>query len=75
MAYDRGCHTVFDHRYHIVFATEYRYDVLRGALRLRVRDVIRQVCAALGVTIVKGVLSRDRVHCSSRCRRSSRSAS
>ena len=59
MAYDKGCHTVFYHRYHIVWATKYRYDVLRGELRLRVREIIRQVCAELGVTIVKGVLSRD----------------
>jgi putative transposase len=62
MAYVRGCHTVFDHRYHIIFATRYRYDVQRGALRLRVRENIRQICAELGVTIVKGVRSRDHVH-------------
>ena len=41
MAYDHGCHTVFYHRYHIVWATKYRYDVLRGELRLRVREIIR----------------------------------
>ena len=62
MAYDKGCHTVFYHRYHIVWATKYRYAVLRGALRVRVREIIHQVCAELGVTIVKGVLSRDHVH-------------
>lgn len=62
MAYDKGCHTVFYHRYHVVWATKYRYDVLRGEIRQRVRDIIRQVCAELGVTIVKGVLSRDHVH-------------
>ena len=62
MAYDKGCHTVFYHRYHIVWATKYRYAVLRGELRVRVREIIHQVCAELGVTIVKGVLSRDHVH-------------
>jgi len=36
--------------------------VLRGDLRLRAREIIRQVCAELGVTIVQGVLSRDHVH-------------
>ncbi len=36
--------------------------MLRGEIRERVREIVRQVCAELGVTIVKGVLSRDHVH-------------
>jgi putative transposase len=57
-----GAHTVFYHRYHIGWITKYRYAVLEGAVRARIREIIRQVCAELGVTIVKGVLSRDHVH-------------
>ncbi len=57
-----GAHTVFYHRYHIVWITKYRYAVLEGAVRARIREIIRQVCDELGVTIVKGVLSRDHVH-------------
>ena len=62
MVYAKGCHTVFYHRYHIVWITKYRYKVLQGALRLRVRDIVRQVCREMGVEIVKGVLSSDHVH-------------
>ena len=62
MVYSKGCHTVFYHRYHVVWATKYRYDVLRGELRLRIRDIIRQTCKELGIEIIKGVLSRDHVH-------------
>ena len=62
MVYSKGCHSVFYHRYHIVWATKYRYQVLRGEIRARVRDIIRQVCNELGVAIVDGVLSRDHVH-------------
>ena len=62
MIYDKGSHTVFYHRYHIVWVTKYRYKVLQGALRERVRDIIRQVCRELGVEIVKGVLSSDHIH-------------
>ena len=62
MRYDTGKHTVYCHRFHIVWITKYRYKVLRGALRERVRDIIRQVCEELGVTIVSGVLSSDHVH-------------
>jgi len=60
-AYDTGAHTVYYHRFHIVWATKYRYKILEGDLRLRVRDIIRQVCRELGVAIIDGVLSSDHV--------------
>ena len=62
MGYNTGCHTKFHHRYHIVWVPKYRYKVLRGAIRERVRDIARQVCKELGVGIVSGVLSNDHVH-------------
>ena len=62
MSYTSGSHTVFYHRYHIVWITKYRYTVLEGALRERIRTIIRQVCKELGVQIVSGVLSREHVH-------------
>jgi hypothetical protein len=36
MSYARGSHTVFQHRYHIVWITNYRYEVLEGGLRERI---------------------------------------
>lgn len=62
MAYTRGSHTIFHHRYHIVWVPKYRFKVLHGAVRMRVRDIVRQVCDEMGVRIVKGLLSRDHVH-------------
>lgn len=62
MSYDSGAHTVFYHRYHIVWITKYRYKVLSGELGSRIRDIIRQVCNELGVKIIKGVVSADHVH-------------
>ena len=62
MAYCTGDHTTFYHRYHIVWVTKYRYKVLQGEMRLRLREIIRQTCAELGVRIEKGVLSSDHVH-------------
>ena len=44
MQYDRSAHCVYYHRYHIVWATKYRYKVLTGDLALRVRTICRQVC-------------------------------
>ena len=36
--------------------------MLRGDIKLRVRDICRQVCAENGVDIIRGVLSNDHVH-------------
>jgi len=62
MSYRTSSHTLFHHRYHIVWITKYRYKVLRGEIREHVRDVIRQVCEELNVEIVKGVLANDHIH-------------
>ena len=62
MSYTRGSHTLFHHRYHIVWVPKYRYKVLRGAVRLRVREIIRQVCEEMDVKIIKGVLGTDHIH-------------
>ena len=62
MTYSTGSHVIFHHRYHIVWAPKYRYKVLQGAIRLRVKDIIRQTCDAMGVRIIEGVLSCDHIH-------------
>lgn len=62
MGYSKGSHSIFHHRYHIVWAPKYRFKVLHGEVRNRVREIIKQVCAEMGVTIINGVLSRDHVH-------------
>ena len=62
MYYSTASHTRFYHRYHVVWATKYRHKVLQGAMRKRIREIIRQTCGELDVHIVKGVLARDHVH-------------
>ena len=62
MPYSHASHSAFHHRYHIVWSTKYRYRVLQGDLRLRIRDIIKQTCGELGVRILKGALSTDHVH-------------
>jgi putative transposase len=60
--YRRGAHTVYDIKFHLVWVTKYRYAVLRGDVALRVRDLIRELCMAKEITIVRGHVSRDHVH-------------
>lgn len=60
--YSKGSHTIFHHRYHLVWITKYRYRVLQGDLRLRVRTIIAQAAEEMGIRIINGVLSSDHVH-------------
>ena len=62
MRYSEAAHTRFYHRYHVVWVTKYRFKVLQGTMRERLREIIRQTCVELGVHIVRGVLARDHVH-------------
>ena len=62
MTYSTGGHTTFYHRYHVVWSTKYRYKVMQGQVRERLRTIIRQTCDELDVEIVRGVLARDHIH-------------
>ena len=62
MNYDKGKHSVYYHRYHIVWVTKYRYQILQGQVRERARVIIRQVCNELGAKILSGVLSKEHIH-------------
>jgi len=60
--YRRGSHTVFQIEYHFVWATKYRYHVLRGEVADRCRELLRQSCLQRDLRIVRGHVSKDHVH-------------
>ena len=62
MRYSKSAHTQYYHRFHVIWATKYRYKVLQGLIRYRIREIIMQTCAQLWDHIVKGVLAHDHVH-------------
>jgi len=47
---------------HLVWATKYRYSVLKGDLQKRCRNLIIQICEAEDIVIMKGVVSKDHIH-------------
>jgi putative transposase len=57
-----GSHTVSRLTAHLVWITKYRYEVLKGDIQIRCRELIIQVCDAEDVRILKGVVSKDHVH-------------
>jgi putative transposase len=62
MDYRYGSHTVFKIEYHFIWVTKYRYQVLKGEVGERVRELVRQTCEAFEIRILKGVVSKDHVH-------------
>ena len=60
--YRHGPHSVFEIHLHLVWVTKYRKPVLAGAVGFRVRDLIREICGASDVLIIKGHVSKDHVH-------------
>jgi putative transposase len=60
--YRKSSHTVYDIKYHIVWITKYRKQILRADIAHRVRELIREICRAYDVEIMKGNISRDHVH-------------
>ncbi len=60
--YRKGLHTRYDLKIHIVWITKYRKPVLHGAIAKRVRELMRETCLANEIQIVKGHVSKDRVH-------------
>ena len=58
----KGSHSVHQMHVHLVWSTKYRYEVLRGEIQMRCRDLIRQTCDSLDIQILKGVVSKDHMH-------------
>jgi putative transposase len=58
----RRSDAVFDLKYHVIWCTKYRYKILRGRVAERARDLIRQICHARNVVIVRGAVSPDHIH-------------
>lgn len=64
--YHRGGHTLYDIKYHFVWITKYRYQVLKGPIAQRLRELLRQGCECRDMIIVKGAIRPDHVICLSR---------
>ncbi|HSH19551.1 MAG TPA: IS200/IS605 family transposase [Draconibacterium sp.] len=60
--YRSNSHSVSSLSCHIVWATKYRYPVLKGDVQERCRDILIQICDSENVQILKGVVSKDHIH-------------
>ena len=60
--YRTTSHTKYDIKYHLVWITKYRKAVLIGPVAVRVRELVREICKAQDIEIVKGHVGKDHVH-------------
>ena len=58
----KGSHTVWDCKYHLVWTTKYRFDVLAGDIGVRCRELLREIAMAHEMHIHAGSINRDHVH-------------
>jgi len=58
----RGNHTITRLTVHLVWVTKYRYQVLKGEIQQRCRELIMQICDTEDVRILPGAVSKDHVH-------------
>ena len=61
-SYKRSSHTAWGCKYHLVWTTKYRYQVLGGDVGLRCRELIRDIAKAHDLYIHAGSVNRDHVH-------------
>ena len=60
--YRKSSHCVYDCKFHLVWITKYRKKVLVGLVAERIRELLRQICKANEVDIIKGHVSKDHIH-------------
>jgi len=60
--YRKESHTKYDILVHLVWLTKYRKPVMKGEMSKMTRMLIREICLANEVQIVKGPISKDHVH-------------
>jgi putative transposase len=58
----KSSHAVYDLKVHLVWITKYRHKVMTKQIGLRLRELVRQICDAKDIDIIKGAVSKDHVH-------------
>jgi Transposase IS200 like len=57
--YKRGSHAVWDCKYHLVWVTKYRYEVLAGDVGQRCRELLREIARSKEMQIYAGSINRN----------------
>lgn len=55
-------HTIWNCKYHIVFAPKYQRQVIYGKIKRDIGDIIRKLCEWKGVEIIEAEACPDHIH-------------
>ena len=55
-------HTRWECKYHIVFASKYRRQVIYGKLKQDIGKILRELCDRKGIEIIEAELCADHIH-------------
>jgi putative transposase len=62
MVIRRTPHAVYDCQYHLVWSPKYRKRILRGEVRARVAEMLREIATQYGLAIEEMEVCEDHVH-------------
>lgn len=55
-------HTMWECKYHLVFAQKYRRQVIYGELKKDIGKILRELCDRKGIEIIEAELCLDHIH-------------
>ena len=60
--YKSNNNVVYSCKYHVVWCPKYRRKVLTGAIEVRLKELLKEICASMSVDIIEMELMPDHVH-------------
>jgi len=55
-------HTVWNCKYHVVFAPKYRRQIIYGKLKVEIGKILRRLCERKGIEIIEAEACADHIH-------------
>ena len=60
--YLRSAHVIYRCEYHFVWVPKYRFKVLIGQVKERLKGILTELCEWMDITIIEGAIKEDHVH-------------
>ena len=60
--YEKGAHTLYDLKVHVIWVPKYRKRSLTGQVAIRTRDILRQIALEHEIEVISGKVAPDHVH-------------
>ena len=60
--YSKSSHAVYRCEYHFVWVPKYRYQVLVGEIKPRLKEILMELCNWQDIRIIEGAICSDHVH-------------